>query len=1114
MDNNHAFQSSKFLRALLVLFFMTVSVQWTFAQLNLNMSRTTLGTVIEQIKTQSKYQFFYDDKLAATTVEKVDVKNASIEDALTAILKGKNISFKVEDNIVYLSEKSQSGQEGTQQGKERTITGQVSDDMGPLIGVNVLVKGTSVGCITDFDGNFTLTTTEANPVIQFSYVGYKTQEIAAKEQSVINLMMESDSQLVEEVVVTALGIKRATKALSYNVQEIKSDELTRVKDANLVNSLSGKVAGVTINASSSGVGGASKVVMRGTKGIDQSSNALYVIDGVPMFNLSGEGGQEFDSKGSSEAIADINPEDIESMSVLTGAAAAALYGSHAANGAIVITTKKGKEGRLSLTVSQNTEFLRPFVTPNFQNSYGTGDLLSSAGSVEKSWGNKLNPSNYMGYDPINDFLRTGVVATETVSLSTGTEKNQTYFSASAVNSVGMVPNNDYDRYNFTFRNTTSFLNDKMTLDVSASYIKQKDQNMVNQGTYSNPLVTAYLFPRGDDWNEIKMYERWDTSRNIYTQYWPQGIDTFTGQNPYWIAYRNLRENNKDRYMLSGSLSYKILDWLSVSGRVRVDNSASTYTEKLYATSNTTLAEGSNNGLYGISNTNDKQTYADIMLNINKNFGENLTFQANIGASLSDMQQDVLQNRGPISEDGIPNVFNVFQLDDSKTKRTQSGFHDQTQSVFASLELGYKSTYYLTLTGRSDWPSQLAGPNSTQSAFLYPSVGGSVILSELLKLPQQISFLKVRGSFASVGLPFPRFLANPTYSWDNSNKVWQSKRNYPMYNLKPERTDSWEVGLTARFLNHFNLDLALYTTKTYNQTFDPKISVSSGYSTLYVQTGSVRNKGIELGLGYSNEWGKFKWSSNYVFSTNKNEILELLENYVHPETGTVITKERLDVGGMGQARFILKKGGSLGDLYSTADLQRDSNGNILVDQNGSVTANYNAEDIKLGSVFAKCNMSWRNDFSWKNLNFGFMLSARIGGIVYSATQAAMDMYGVSESTEIARNQGGVYVNGTDLVNAQKWYTTIGSQSGIPQYYTYSATNLRLQEASVGYTIPRDKLWNVADVTVSLVGRNLLMLYCKAPFDPEAVASTGNYYQGIDNFMTPSARSLGFNVRFKF
>ena len=1117
MKSNHSFRGSKLLRALLILLLVTVPTQWAIAQLNLSTPRTTLGTVIKQIQSQSKYQFFYDDKLSTVSVDAIKVKDASLETVLNQALKGKDISFRVEENIVYLSEKTDAPQDVNQQqpGKERKVTGQVVDDLGePLIGVNVLVKGTTTGVITDLDGNFTLNTTEENPVIQFSYIGYKQEEVPLKGQTVINITMVNDTQVIDEVVVTALGIKRATKALSYNVQEIKSDALTTVKDANLINSLSGKVAGVTINTSSSGVGGASKVVMRGTKGIDQSSNALYVIDGVPMFNLGGEGGQEFDSKGSTEAIADINPEDIESMSVLTGAAAAALYGSHAANGAIVITTKKGKEGRLSLTVSQNTEFLNTLVSPEFQNTYGTGDLLSASGSVERSWGNKLNSANYMGFDPIKDFLRTGVVTTETVSLSTGTEKNQTYFSASAVNSAGMVPNNDYDRYNFTFRNTTSFLNDKMTLDVGASYIKQSDKNMVNQGTYSNPLVTAYLFPRGDDWNEIKMYERWDTSRNIYTQYWPQGIDTFTGQNPYWIAYRNLRENNKDRYMLNASLNYKILDWLSVSGRVRVDNSVSNFTEKMYATSNTTLAEGSSNGLYGVTSTRDKQLYADFMVNINKNFGENFSLQANLGGSLSDMQQDVLQNRGPISEDGIPNVFNVYQLDDTKTKRIQTGYREQTQSLFASVELGYKSTYYLTLTGRSDWPSQLAGPNSVQKAFFYPSVGGSVILSELMKLPEQISYLKVRGSFASVGLPFPRFLANPTYSWDNSNKVWQSKRNYPMYNLKPEKTDSWEVGITARFLKHFNLDLALYTTKTYNQTFDPKISVSSGYSTLYVQTGSVRNKGIELSLGYSNEWGKFKWSSNYIFSANKNEITELLENYVHPETGAIITKERLDVGGMGQARFILKKGGSLGDLYSTADLKRDSEGNILIDQNGNVTANYNAEDIKLGSVFPKCNMSWRNDFSWKNLNFGFMFSARIGGIVYSATQAAMDMYGVSGTSADARDNGGVVINGGDMVNAQKWYTTIGSQSGIPQYYTYSATNLRLQEASIGYTITKDKLWNIADLTVSLVGRNLWMIYCKAPFDPEAVASTGNYYQGIDNFMTPSARSLGFNVRFKF
>lgn len=571
MNNNHAFQSSKFLRALLVLFFMTVSVQWTFAQLNLNVSRTTLGTVIEQIKSQSKYQFFYDDKLATMAVENVKVKNASIEDALNAILKGKNISFKVEDNIVYLSEKSAAPQEGNQQGKERTITGQVSDDMGPLIGVNVLIKGTSIGCITDLDGNFTLTTTEANPVVQFSYVGYKPQEVAAKGQNAINVMLETDSQLIEEVVVTALGIKRATKALSYNVQEVKSDEITRVKDANFVNSLNGKVAGVNINASSSGVGGVSKVVMRGTKSIMQSSNALYVIDGVPMYAGTGKGGTEFDSKGSTEPIADINPEDIESMSVLTGAAAAALYGSDAANGAIVITTKKGKEGRVNITVNSNTEIFNAFVTPDFQNRYGT-----SGGQITHSWGNLLNSSNSYGYNPTSDYFQTGVTGTESISLSTGTDKNQTYVSAAAVNSKGLIPNNKYARYNFTFRNTTSFLDDKMTLDVGATYVLQKDQNMVNQGTYNNPLVGAYLFPRGNDWEDFKMYERYDASRKLDTQYWPVGDAGMVMQNPYWINYRQLRNNNKDRYMLNASLNYKILDWLSVSGRVRLDNSFNDY----------------------------------------------------------------------------------------------------------------------------------------------------------------------------------------------------------------------------------------------------------------------------------------------------------------------------------------------------------------------------------------------------------------------------------------------------------------------------------------------------------------------------------------------------------
>ena len=1114
MESKHPSRGSKFFRALLVLVLIAMPVQWAFAQLTLTTPRTTLGTVIKQIQTQSKYQFFYNDKLSAITVDALQIKDGSLEHVLNTLLKGKNITFKVEDNIVYLSEKVQDTKQ--QKGKQdRKISGRVIDKNGEaLIGVSITVKGSKDGAITDIDGNYNLSTETGNPILVYSYIGYRAQEVAYKGQAVLNVTLQDDTKTLDEVVVTALGIKRSQKALSYNVQQISENDLLKNKDTNFINALSGKVAGVTINSSSSGVGGAAKVVMRGAKSISKSNNALYVIDGVPMYNTAGEGGKEFDSKGSTEAVADINPEDIESMSVLTGAAAAALYGSDAANGAIVITTKKGKAGFTNLTFSQNTDFLNPFRMPEFQNRYGTGDLSSSVAVADKSWGNRLNDSNFIGYSPKKDYLQTGIVATENVSFSTGSEHNQTYVSASVVNSKGMVPNNDYNRYNFTFRNTTIGLNDKLTVDLGGSYIKQNDMNMTNQGTYHNPLVTAYLFPRGDDWNDIKMYERWNSERKLYTQHWEQGINDFSGQNPYWINYRNLRKNDKDRYMFNVNASYKLTDALSLSGRARIDNAATTYTEKLYASTITTLTEGSNNGLYEVTKTNDKQTYADFLLNYNKTFANTLSVQANIGGSISDLQQDLLKNRGPIdNENGLANEFTVMNLNNAKSKRIQEGFHDQTQSVFASAELGYKSSYYLTLTGRNDWPSQLAGEHSSKKSYFYPSVGTSFILSEIFSLPKQISYLKIRASYASVGTPFSRFLSNPTYEWNFANQQWENKKNYPIKNLLPERTDSWEVGLTARFLNHFNLDLTLYQSKTHNQTFDPQVSASSGYKKQFIQTGNVRNRGLELGLGYQNTWDKLNWSSNLTLSANRNKIMELINKFT-TDDGQVKDADRLDYGGLNKTRFVLKAGGSIGDLYTQSDLQRDSNGNIYIDKNGNVAVQNNLPDIKLGNVFPKCNMAWRNDFTWNNINFGFMFSARFGGVVYSSTQAALDLYGVSEATAAARDNGGVMLNGNDLVDAYKWYTTTAAGGGISQLYTYSATNIRLQEASIGYTIPKNKLFGVADVTVSLVGRNLLMLYCKAPFDPESIASTGNYYQGMDNFMMPSTRNLGFNVRLKF
>ena len=1091
----------------------------------LRVSDAPLEQVLSAIEKQTTYLFVYDKNVDVACRVSIDVKDTPLNNVLNTLFQSSDIAYAVENTSIVLSQKAPAAQPG----QPVTVTGKVVDASGmPVIGATVIVKGTTIGTSTGVDGDFSLQVPppSADAVLEINYLGYEPIAQTVGSRTNITFTLRESAVDVDAVVVTALGIKRSEKALSYNVQQVNSEDIVANKDVNFINSLSGKVAGVTINSSSGGVGSASRVVMRGQKSISQTSNALYVIDGVPMFTTARDGGTEFASQGTTDPIADINPEDIESMSVLNGAAAAALYGSDAANGAIVVTTKRGKAGYTSVTVSSNTEVMSPFVLPEFQNRYGTGDLNSSEGSIVRSWGNRLNSSNYMGYSPRDDYFQTGVTGTESVSLSTGTEKNQTYFSAAAVNSRGVIPNNGYDRYNFTFRNTTSFLGDKLKLDVGASYVMQKDRNMTNQGTYNNPLVGAYVYPRGNDWADIEMYERYDPARRLYTQYWPVGDAGMTMQNPYWINYRNLRENNKDRYMLNAALSYDVLDWLNVSGRIRVDNSSNDYTEKFYASTFTQLTEGSKNGLYGITKTKDKQVYGDVLVNINKTFGEDWSLQANAGASISDMRYDAMKVRGPIPDGEITdekpllaNVFNVQNLSNtSKTKRLQEGWREQTQSIFASVEIGFKNTYFLTLTGRNDWPSQLAGEHSVKSSFFYPSVGASVVLSQLIpEMPKNLSYVKLRASYASVGVAFERYLANPRYSWNESGLNWSTQTRFPIYNLKPERTKSFEVGLTMRFLRHFNLDFTYYNTKTQDQTFEPNISTGSGSSKLTIQSGNVRNRGFEVALGYSNTWGKFSWDSNYTLSANKNKILSLADDVVNPETGEHFSVDQLDMGGLADARFILREGGTLGDFYSRIDLKRDSNGAVYINEKGEIASESITDVnsyIKLGSVLPDANMAWRNDFRWRNFNFGFMVSARLGGVVFSRTQAMLDYYGVSEVSAAARDAGGVMINGGDLVDANKWYTAIGSGNSVPQYYTYSATNVRLQEASIGYTIPKKKLGDICEITLSLVGRNLWMIYNKAPYDPETVATVNSYYQGIDYFMSPSTRNIGFNLRLKF
>ena len=746
------------------------------ARISIKMEDASIAQVMKEIENQTRYLFINKGVDTRNKVS-IDAAQKTVQDVLAQLFADTDISYQIDDSYIILTRKDDRS-------APVSVSGKILDAAGsPIVGASILVQGTTVGVSSDIDGTFTLQVPApaADRSLEISFIGYTPVTVAVANRTYFEIRLEESASQIESVVVTALGIKRSEKAVAYNVQQVKTEDLTTVKDANFINSLSGKVAGVTINASSSGVGGATKVVLRGNKSISQSSNALYVIDGIPMYNFGGGGGTEFDSRGATESIADLNPEDIESMSVLTGAAAAALYGSEAANGAIMITTKKGEAGALKVTLSSNTEFLDPFVQPEFQNRYGTGRNGQRSGSNIYSWGERLNAASRYGYTP-DDFFETGHVYTNAFTLSGGTDRNQTYFSAAAVNSDGIIPNNEYDRYNFTFRNTSYFLNDKLRLDASASYIYQQDQNMTNQGVYSNPLVPAYLFPRGENIDLYRRFERYNEGTKLMEQFWSSDMEggDLRMQNPYWIAYRNLRNTDKKRYMLSFSASYDILPWLNVSGRVRIDNMNSLYTQKLYASSNTTITDGGKNGHYTEARAYNTQTYGDVMVNINKTFGDDWSLNANIGASINNIKTDELSYRGPIQENGLPNVFNVFDLDDTKKRAEKTGWHDQTQSLFASVEVGWRQMLYLTVTGRNDWASQLA--NSPSSSFFYPSVGLSWVPTSTWDLGEALSYLKIRGSIASVGMPFPRHLTIPTYEYDATNRVWKDKTHYPIGDL--------------------------------------------------------------------------------------------------------------------------------------------------------------------------------------------------------------------------------------------------------------------------------------------------------------------------------------------
>ncbi|MBD5350927.1 MAG: SusC/RagA family TonB-linked outer membrane protein [Bacteroides sp.] len=987
------------------------------------------------------------------------------------------------------------------------VTGTVTDSNGePLIGVSILVKGTQFGAQTNIDGEYSINANQGD-VLMFSYIGYRPQEITFTGQSKIDVTLVEDTKTLDEVVVTALGIKKEAKSLSYNVQNVGTDAITRIADANFVNNLNGKIAGVTINSSSAGVGGGSRVVMRGAKSISGNNNALYVVDGIPMLDMSRAATQpEGVYEGAAQTgdpLSALNPDDIENISVLSGPSAAALYGSAAANGVVMITTKKGSEGQTRVTISNNTTFQRVAVLPDFQTSYGASETGSYL-----SWGSKLAQKSDFR---VADFFQTGYNVTNSASLTTGTSRNQTYLSIGTTNAEGVVHNNDYSRYNATVRNTTKMANDKLTMDLSFMLSQINEKNMTSQGLYYNPLVPLYLFPAGEDFRQMQAYQRYNAERGLMDQYFPYS-STMALQNPYWITENLEMPNKKNRYTASAQFRYDFADWINVTARAKIDRDNETRERKFDAGTNTQYA--SKYGYYSKSQITNQQVYGEILASINKYFNDHTwDLTANVGANFENTDYNDDWVGGSLKS--VANKFTFANIDyDGRDLLRQDTYHLKKRAVFGTVQLGYRSMAYLDVSARNDWSSTFKGTNT--NSFFYPSVGLSGIITEIFGIQSRaLNFAKVRVSYSEVGNAPEVFIAIPTYEIKDGAVVTQTRR--PNSNLKPERTKAWEAGINiAMFDNALRLDATLYTSSTYNQFFERQLAGSTGYTSEIFNGGRVDNRGIELSLRYNNRWGDLNWNTYLTYSINRNKVKELAADYVDPYTGEPAPLTEMIMASTSMYQTRVTEGGSIGDIYVNT-LRTDEHGAIYVHPNDQTVVTEPNKFVKVGNAAPRYNLGWGNDLSYKGFNLGFLITARVGGVGVSQTQAVLDYYGASQATADARDNGGVLVNGRPIP-AQDFYQKVGSpgqSGGIGSWYVYSATNVRLSELSFGYDFPVQK-WGsfVKGLNLSFIGKNLFFFYKKAPYDPEMTASTGTYMQGIDNFMSPSLRSLGFSLKVQF
>ena len=1067
------------------------------------------------IKQQTGYVFFYDLNLLKTakpvTLKVVDTELSQVLDLL---FEDQPLDYSIENKTIVISERMSA--------KERKafknapfmlmdIRGKVVDSKGEsLPGVSVRVKGTAVGTTTDAQGNFSLNAPD-NGTLIFSYIGYISQEITVNGRAIINVTLSEDSQMLGEVVVTALGIERSSKSLNYAAQTVKTADLNQAKETNLINSLAGKVAGVTITKNATGPGGSSNVVLRGQRSVFGSNQPLYVIDGVPMDNASreiGTGGTH-GSRDGGDGIGMLNSDDIESMTILKGASAAALYGSLGQNGAIIITTKRGKSGKITVDYTGNTTIDRPFILPEVQAEYGQGAGGVYNANSETSWGPKITGQSITLWngkqmamqgqpDRIKDFYRNGSSLTNTIGISGGSEKMQTYFSYGNNNAKGILQNHVLDRHNFDFK-IDNTITDKLSFFTKLSYIVEDVDNKPFTGERNDATGSIYHAPASIPLSEMQNFEYTDALGNLRQSYWLPGSIYLS--NPYWKMNRQVFFEQKRRMIGLVQAKYKFNSWLEFMVRGSMDRTDEDTENRMH---NDSYELSGNGNYFEIYKGNRRFTNLDALLSFKKDINKNFNLTGYLGGSVQETKYESINTNA----NGL-NKLDYFFMSNARNPRTSNtyGQTPEVQSVYGTSTLSFKDYLYLDVTARNDWSSAL--PKENQSYF-YPSVGLTAIVTDMLDLPSWISYGKLRTTYAKAGFGGQQYLTDNYFSVGAGGAI-NTPSVRSLGNYQPEITTSFEAGLDWRFFtNRIGLDVTYYRSNTENQLIALAVPNATLFSSQYINAGLIRNSGVEIMLSGAPIRNKnFSWDMMVNFSKNVNKVVRL--------------SPRLKTAVLGDDRQVLEtveEGKSFGEMYM-AEWSKDAQGRRLVSPAGVPILT--GKTAYAGNYNPNYMLGVNNSFSFKNLSLSFLFDYRNGGTVVAGTLAAMDVSGNSKNS-LQYRETGIVVDGytsagvknTTSITAERYWQSLGNRTPAKDFYAFSATNLRLREVVFGYKIPNQfvqKSGFIKNARLSLVGRNLLFLKKYAPYDPEIATAVTNR-GGMEYSSLPTTRNIGLSLNATF